>query len=118
MDSQDSMTSVPSGPTPQTGTSASQPLVNEAQTLLSRLKRTISERAQNDLPISKLVGGQLPEKYFASLEELRKEVMKIIIGRLNANGVQSTMLKPSMLSWCLPSRSVTQSRRGLFILTQ
>jgi hypothetical protein len=95
-----------SGPTPQTGTSLSQPLVNEAQRLLSRYQRTISDRAQNELPVSKIVGGQLPDKDYVILEELRREVLNVIIERLKTRNVLSNLVKARTFWWCLPKRYV------------
>jgi hypothetical protein len=91
-------------PTPQTGTSLSQPLQNEAQKLLSRFQRTISERAQNELHTSTLARGQIPEREYVTLDELRRSVFRVILERLRARNVSLTLMKMQTFWWCLPTR--------------
>jgi hypothetical protein len=107
-----------SGPTSQTGTSLSQPLVNEAQRLLSRYQRTISERAENDLPVSRIVRGDVPEKDYVILDELRREVLRVIVARLKARNIITNLVKSGTFWWCLPKRYVIQCRYLMRMLTR
>ncbi|CAN9092100.1 unnamed protein product [Alternaria alternata] len=89
--------------TAQTEVSRSQPLVNEAQKLLSKYRRTVSDRVQDDFFISHVAMGELTDKCFDDLRELRHEVFTIILRRLKARNITSTLLKQDAFWWCLPT---------------
>jgi hypothetical protein len=107
------------GPTPQTGTSSSQPLTTEALRLLSKYRRTASDRAKERAYAAGTIQGQLvwysltvglPDKQFLTVEQLRKAVFKVIVERLKANQVPVDRLSEATLSWCLPTKYVAHDR--------
>ena len=99
------------GPTAQTGTSASQPLTTEALRLLSRYRRTASDRAKARAYAAGKVKGTLmwyastisfPEEEVQTIEQFRNAVFRVIVQRLEAHQIPTQRLSKATLSWCLP----------------
>ncbi|RAR06499.1 hypothetical protein DDE82_003320 [Stemphylium lycopersici] len=86
-----------------TGDSLSQPLMGEANKLLQKTRRTISDREENAVRFGTTAMGHLPKKPFESLQQLKVAVWNVLIERLRLNGVTSSRLQIQHFHWCLPT---------------
>lgn len=84
--------------------SLSQPLFEEAKSLLTKARRSVTSRDYEEVVrYSEVTVGKLPDKTFETLESLRSAVFEVIVQRLKYRGVTSPSLQEKSFSWCLPT---------------
>ena len=89
-------------PYPQTGTSLSQDYHTEAQQLLGNIRRIRSDRNDEVVRFNNVSIGQLPEKPYIGLEQLKDGVFRVLIERLKLHHVDLPRQKLKYFRWCLP----------------
>ena len=84
------------------GGNFSQPAEKQAETLLSNARRTITVGNESASIMALNDYGILPHKNIRTLKMLRTAVFEVIVARLNANRIASTLLVEEASRWMLP----------------
>lgn len=95
---------IPSRSRPITGVpeSFSQPPPQEAERLLTKYRRAVSDRNEGVYHFKISAPNLLPDEEFDTVLRLRKGVFKVIVERLKQRNIRSPLLTESALAWCLP----------------
>jgi hypothetical protein len=98
-----------SQPLHQADTALCQPLLGEAKKPLQRFRRTITDRDDREeiVRTTRTSVGQLREKKFDTVEQLRAAVFEVLVKRLKNHGVESSQLDhEDRFRWILPTKYV------------
>jgi hypothetical protein len=87
-------------PAPTVPESFSQPIAQQADRLLTKYRRAVTDSNDRVYQFSLSADPQLPDEEFATV---RKGVFKVIEERLEKRNITSVLLTEESISWCLPT---------------